>query len=530
MATTPAPPTFSVLYAFGDSLSDAGNLSLTTDLVGDTTPVSPPYDRESYYNPLLFTDVSANVFSNGPTWVQDLSRALNLGTLSPSLLDGNDFAYGGAETGVTPQNADNPELDAISLPSQLVQFEAGVSHPSPDALYTLSIGSNDLLDILADTTLSGTAQTRDVQAAVTNEVNFVDSLVDYGAANFLILDVPDLGATPDVMDGLANGGDTPSASFDTLASSLAATYNADLTSALATVQGANVTVVDAYGLIDDAVASPSAYGLTNVTAPVWSGTYDSSSSGSLVSTDIATQDQYLFFDHLHPTETGEMAVASLAEADLAATPCFAAGTRIATPKGATRVQDLRVGDLVLLDDGGTASVMWLGHRRVDCRRHPRPENVRPVRVAAHAFGLGRPARDLMLSPDHAVFMEGVLLPVRYLLTDATVRQEDVADVTYWHVELARHAVLLAEGLPVESYLDTGNRAAFANGGAVAMAHPNFARAVWERAGCATLVTEGKERDTVYRRLVAQAMTLGWGKVGAADGGVIWVEPSGRMAG
>jgi hypothetical protein len=249
-----------------------------------------------------------------------------------------------------------------------------------------------------------------------------------------------------------------------------------------------------------------------------------------VSTDIATQDQYLFFDHLHPTETGEMAVASLAEADLAATPCFAAGTRIATPKGATRVQDLRVGDLVLLDDGGTASVMWLGHRRVDCRRHPRPENVRPVRVAAHAFGLGRPARDLMLSPDHAVFMEGVLIPVRYLLTDATVRQEDVADVTYWHVELARHAVLLAEGLPVESYLDTGNRAAFANGGAVAMAHPNFARAVWERAGCATLVTEGKERDTVYRRLVAQAMTLGWGKVGAADGGVIWVEPSGRMAG
>jgi phospholipase/lecithinase/hemolysin len=89
-------PTYSAIYAFGDSLSDAGNLSIST--VG-TTPVSPPYYKQQY------GILSGNVFSNGPTWVQNLSIALGLGKLAPSLAGGTDFAYGGAETGSTPQNA-----------------------------------------------------------------------------------------------------------------------------------------------------------------------------------------------------------------------------------------------------------------------------------------------------------------------------------------------------------------------------------------------------------------------------------------
>jgi hypothetical protein len=170
-------------------------------------------------------------------------------------------------------------------------------------------------------------------------------------------------------------------------------------------------------------------------------------------------------------------------------------------------------------------VVWLGHRRVDCRRHRRPADVQPVRIKAHAFGLGRPHRDLVVSPDHAVFIDGVLIPVRYVLNDATVRQEPVAGVTYWHVELPAHGVLLAEGLPTESYLDTGNRAAFANGGSVVQAHADFARGVWQRAGCAPLVTEGPARDAVYRRLVVQALALGWGLQDAGDGASTWLPPA-----
>jgi V8-like Glu-specific endopeptidase len=189
------------------------------------------------------------------------------------------------------------------------------------------------------------------------------------------------------------------------------------------------------------------------------------------------------------------------------TACFTAGTRIATISGEVAVEQLRVGDQVQLAGGGTAPVVWLGHRRVDCRRHPRPHDVHPVRIAAHAFGLSRPRREMWLSPDHSVFIDDVLIPVRYLLNGVTLRQEAAAEVTYWHIELPAHEIVLAEGLPAESYLDTGNRSAFANGGAVIVAHPDFARRVWHEAGCAPLVTEGPRRDAVYRRLLVQAAAL-----------------------
>ncbi len=140
--------------------------------------------------------------------------------------------------------------------------------------------------------------------------------------------------------------------------------------------------------------------------------------------------------------------------------CFAAGTRIATARGEVAVDALRAGDFVALASGGEAPVQWLGHRRIDCRRHPAPASVWPVRVRAGAFGAARPARDLLLSPDHAVFAGGVLLPVRYLINGGSVVQEAVDAITYFHVELPAHGVLLAEGLPAESYLDTGNRDAF----------------------------------------------------------------------
>ena len=140
-------------------------------------------------------------------------------------------------------------------------------------------------------------------------------------------------------------------------------------------------------------------------------------------------------------------------------PCFAEGTHIGTPSGEAAVEQLRVGDRVLTRRGERLAVAWLGHRRTDCRRHPRPWEVWPVRVRASAFGAGMPHRDLLLSPDHAICIDNVLIPIRYLINDATILQERVDSVTYWHVELDRHEVLLAEGMPCESYLDTGNRGA-----------------------------------------------------------------------
>ncbi len=141
-------------------------------------------------------------------------------------------------------------------------------------------------------------------------------------------------------------------------------------------------------------------------------------------------------------------------------PCFATGTRIQTPGGEIAVEALREGQHVVTASGGSAPVVWLGRRVVDCARHPRPPEVWPVRIAAGAFGPAQPVRDLMLSPDHAVFADGALIPARHLVNGSSVTQQEVDEVTYWHVELPAHGVLLAEGLTCESYLDTGNRAAF----------------------------------------------------------------------
>ena len=319
MSDNTALPTYSALYAFGDSLSDAGNLSITTTAALATQPVSPPYCRQQY------GAVSGNVFSNGPVWVQDLAISLGLGTLAPSLVGGSDFAYGGAETGPTPQNAGDPKIQAISLPSQFQQFQAAVSNPSANALYTLSVGANDVLGILASTGLTAQQQTTDINDAVANEIAFVNQLIGDGATNLLVLDVPDLGKAPDVTQGLVNGSNTPSAALDALASQLTSQYNTALISQLAAISNAgtaSVHVVDAYQLLNAAIANPTIYGLTNVTSPVWDGNYTSASSGTLATTGTAAQDQYLFWDKLHPTETGHLALATSAQEQLSGTPAL----------------------------------------------------------------------------------------------------------------------------------------------------------------------------------------------------------------
>lgn len=199
---------------------------------------------------------------------------------------------------------------------------------------------------------------------------------------------------------------------------------------------------------------------------------------------------------------------ALTTTGIAITACYAEGTRLATPFGARTIETIRPGELLCTADGGRARVVWTGRRRLEPIFHPRPWDVSPIRVRHDAFGPGLPARDLVLSPDHAVFVEGVLIPVRYLCNGATVVQEAWPEVTYWHIELERHAVVLAEGLPAESYLDTGNRAAFEDAGSSMVLHPAFARAAWEESGCAPLMTGGEVIELVRAALAFQAGVLG----------------------
>jgi hypothetical protein len=182
------------------------------------------------------------------------------------------------------------------------------------------------------------------------------------------------------------------------------------------------------------------------------------------------------------------------------TPCFAGGTSIATSHGEVRVEDLVVGDVVVSLHAGAAPITWIGHRKVNCRRHPKPEQVWPVRVAAGAFGPDLPSRDLWLSPDHAVYENASLIPVRELINGSTIEQVALDEITYYHIELRHHDIVLAEGLPVETYLDTGNRESFAGRQGDIALHPNFAALVWDASACAPLVLTGPALKKARRRI------------------------------
>jgi len=191
-------------------------------------------------------------------------------------------------------------------------------------------------------------------------------------------------------------------------------------------------------------------------------------------------------------------------------------TRILTPDGEKRVEDIVPGDRVITLVGEARvpqHVKWIGERRIDIAAHRRPELVAPVMIRRGAFGEGLPRRDLLLSPDHCVFVEGKLIPAKLLINGMTIIQRrDVRSVHYVHVELDRHAVLLAEGLPAESYLDTGNRAYFSNSGLALVLHPEFhvnaGLKRWEADACAPFAIDPDVVEPVWRMLAARAEALG----------------------
>ncbi len=152
-----------------------------------------------------------------------------------------------------------------------------------------------------------------------------------------------------------------------------------------------------------------------------------------------------------PTDYGT--VFEVTNTGFATTACYREGTMLATPSGERAVETLRAGDLVITHSGAARPILWIGHRTIDCRTHASPTDVWPVRIHVDAFGEGLPVRDLFISPDHAVFVDGVLIPARSLVNDVNVVQMPCDVVRYFHVATETHDVVLAEGLPSETLLD-----------------------------------------------------------------------------
>jgi hypothetical protein len=208
-----------------------------------------------------------------------------------------------------------------------------------------------------------------------------------------------------------------------------------------------------------------------------------------------------------PISAGQFSIAGGNTIDVV--QCFAAGTLIETTRGPVTVERLSKGDrVVTAEDGRHEPIQWIGRRAVTCTAHPRPEQVWPVRVRQGTFGPQQPKRDLYLSPDHAVFVNDVLVPVKYLINQTSIAQIHRDAIVYYHIELPQHELVLAEGLAVESYLDVGDRSNFENGGGAVALFPNFTSLKWETEGCAPLVICGSELEAARRVVEASSRFRG----------------------
>ncbi|MEI7036883.1 autotransporter domain-containing protein [Fulvimonas yonginensis] len=259
---------FSQVVVFGDSLSDAGNLSLAQG-----SPV-----------PLRFTT------NPGTTAAENVAAGLGH-TLAPSLAGGTDFAFGGAGLvqGVAP---------VPTLPQQMgLYLAANGGAADPNALYQVWGGANDIFYLTGASTdpnvlAAGTA------AAAQAEIGMLGQLQAAGARYVVVYNLPDIGKTP----ASAAGG--PAAQQG--GTQLSLVFNGVLNSGLAQLSagGLNVIPVNTFALLNEVIADPSAYGFANVTAPACNGSSVQCGpvgSGLPYSYAAGTDQTYLFADGVHPT-------------------------------------------------------------------------------------------------------------------------------------------------------------------------------------------------------------------------------------
>ena len=133
--------------------------------------------------------------------------------------------------------------------------------------------------------------------------------------------------------------------------------------------------------------------------------------------------------------------------------CFLTGTHILTNKGEITVEQLQIGDFVKTTSGKLEPIRWVGKQTIKPNQVKNPLRGYPVLIKAGALGNNLPHRDLYVSPDHAMFVEGLLINAGALVNNISiVKTEPTETFTYYHIELENHALLIAEGTAAESYL------------------------------------------------------------------------------
>ena len=301
---------YSNIYVFGDSLVDIGNLFNTTTFAQEPAeslgidipviPPSPPYFEGRFSNGQLWIDNLAQELEIDLTPSSELSFASPDGAIySPiTLIDGNivvspffngntvdrsvNFAYGSATTGASGTGELGELIPGVQQQVDFFITDHLQTNQTADeeALYIFWAGSNDYFVPDADPEL-----------VVSNIETEIESLYGLGAREFLVLNLPDLGAAP-----AANNPEL-AVSPEEL-SELSSTHNLLLESGIEELEdsltGIDITLLEIDALFADALANPEEFGLTNVTEPFLDPI-------TFIPTAGANPDEYLFFDNIHPT-------------------------------------------------------------------------------------------------------------------------------------------------------------------------------------------------------------------------------------
>uniref|UniRef100_UPI0026972F17 Hint domain-containing protein n=1 Tax=Bradyrhizobium sp. (strain ORS 278) TaxID=114615 RepID=UPI0026972F17 len=138
--------------------------------------------------------------------------------------------------------------------------------------------------------------------------------------------------------------------------------------------------------------------------------------------------------------------------------CFLRGTRIMTATGERAIEELAAGDVLPTVFGGLRPVQWIGSfRRYRAKPDAAwPAAARPVRIAKSALGPDIPKRDLYVTQGHALLFDGLLVPAGTLVNGATITIDPASEkevLEFFHVKLASHNVIYAEGAPCETLLN-----------------------------------------------------------------------------
>lgn len=268
------------MYVFGDSLSDTGNISA---FFAGQIP-QPPY--------------ADGRFSNGPVWAEGLSDQLGLGPVDPSFTGGDNYAWGGATTGPETGGGGLPPYSLLDQTSFYLNDAGGIA--DPNALYVLWGAGNDVRD-------------ENSAESATNMGMMIEDLAGAGAVNFLVLNLPNIGLTP---ESLGNG---TSATKE----ALSIEFNDELgaiTGNLAADLGLDITLLDVFALFNAIVDNPGDFGFSNVSEPCYEGQTGLGGPGDVCADPAA----YVFWDGIHPTAAAHAMIGSEAYVALTAVPVPAA--------------------------------------------------------------------------------------------------------------------------------------------------------------------------------------------------------------